>query len=312
MQAAFSLHPRWSDIGSHSASNIVPVMQTSIPVFSGIQCCPPPFGALRQPPYQPLYEPGTRPDAPSVDYPTATQGAESVHGLPQPQESPTKAPSSKTVPNGLPKLLPASAKYSVATSTPIVVSYLEDTCLARLLKRLKKIRRREEKVTEHRTILADLLGGAEAIWDLASMMLPATPDIGLPEHSDLSDGASTRGQVIHIEGMVLYVDLVESQEVCFKLTDETIEALLDYHDSIHCVTLRANHINDNEIDGKMQVAKDAFFRAIHAFTFRTGKRCLLAIQANGSGELDLQRPMQVKSKIMALFKPLPEMATSST
>lgn len=172
----------------------------------------------------------------------------------------------------MPKLLPASAKLSVATSTPIVVSCLGDKWLAKLLKRLKKIRRRDGKVTEHRTILADLLGGSEAIWILASIMLLAAPDVKPLEHSDLSVKAPTESRVIHIRGKVLYVDLVECQEVCFKLTDETIEALLDYYDEVHCANLSG--ITYNDIEARLEKAKNEYHRAIHAFVLRIKKQCL--------------------------------------
>jgi hypothetical protein len=207
----------------------------------------------------------------------------------------------------LPKLLPAFAKGSVTTCTPIVVSELGDKWLAKLLKRLKKIRQPSDKTAEHHNILANLLSGGEAIWSLASIMLLAAPDDDRLDDTDLLVQSHAATEVVHvIRGKVVYVDLVDCQEVCFKLIDETIEALLHYHDRVHCKNLVASAITYDDIDARLEKARNQYHEAIHAFTFRTRKQCLEGMQDHGSGNLGVGCSKQAKDAIMALFKPLPE------
>ncbi|KAM0714579.1 hypothetical protein Q7P37_009875 [Cladosporium fusiforme] len=287
-------------------------MQTSIPVLIGNQYFPSPCWTWQQG-YQLRHVPTTRLNASDFEHlPAATQGFRSVHRLPPPQELSAQQHAKGKASSRLSKLLPASAKLSIASSTPIVVSCLGNKWLANLLKRLKKIHRRDDKAMEHRTILADLLGGGEAIWVLASIMLPAVPDVESLEHSDQSVESTTESRVIHIRGKVLYVDLLDCQEVCFKLTDETIEALLGYHDEVHCTNLKTSGIDYNDVEARLEMAKNEYHRAIHAFTFRINKQCLQEMQDDGSGELSFGRPGEAKTAIMALFKPLPEILTPRT
>lgn len=281
-------------------------MQTSIPVLIGEQYFPSPCWTWQQG-CQLRHVPTTRLNASNFEYlPAATQDFLSIHRLPPPQELSAQQPAKGKASRRLPKLLPASAKLSIARSTPIVVSCLGNKWLANLLKRLKKIHQRYDKVMEHRTILADILGGSEAIWILSSIMLPAVPDVESLEHSDQSIESTTKSRIIHIRGKVLYVDLLDCQEVCFKLTDETIEALLGYHDEVHCTNLKTKGIDYNDVEARLEKAKNEYHRAIHAFIFRTKKQCLQEMQDDGSGELSFGRPRKAKTAIMALFKPLPE------
>lgn len=114
-------------------------------------------------------------------------------------------------------------------------------------------------------------------------MLPTAPDDEFLDDSDSPVEAPTANEVIHIRGKVIYVDLVECHEVCFKLTDETIEALLDYHDKVHCTNLKTSGITYNDIEAHLEKAKNEYHRAIHAFVFRTKKECLQEIEDDGWG-----------------------------
>jgi hypothetical protein len=291
------------DIGLRAART---TMKACIPIFDDTQYFLSPCWTWQQP-YLLDHGPITRLVASDVGYnPAATKDTRFVRRLPQLQDLSTQPPPKVEASKGLPKLLPSSAKFSVATSTPIVVSCIGDKWLAKLLKRLDHIKKRNDRVLEHRNILANLLGDSEAIWILASIMLPATPDDGFLNDSESPDEAPIAEEIIHIRGKVIYVDLVECQEVCFKLTDETIEALLDYHDKVHCTNLRANSITCNDIEARLEKIKNEYHRAIHAFVFRTEKGYLQEMQGDGAGELSFGCPEKAKGAIMALFKPLPE------
>lgn len=56
-------------------------------------------------------------------------------------------------------------------------------------------------------------------------MPPAVPNDGFLDDADLPVEGPTTNNVIQITGKVIYVELLGCQELCFKLTDETIEAL---------------------------------------------------------------------------------------
>ena len=262
-------------------------------------------------PHQGFHRP-TTPSAPNIgDCSTATYDRKL-----QPLAKPSAPGTSGNAPlpetrrkRTLPRLLPASARFSVSEIEPIVVSNFGDAWLAKLLRRLKKIRLSSHSHQSHRDMLVRLLAADKATWSLASIMLPAAPIAHGPKHPDLP----AENKCIRITGGVLYVDLVKSHEVCFKLTDATIEALSNYHHNVHCAALRTN-AGDNvgDIESRLDLVKNQFTRSIRAFVFRTGKSCLHAMEVDGSGELDLGRRTKVRSAISALFKPLPETTATST
>jgi hypothetical protein len=205
-----------------------------------------------------------------------------------------KLPSTKQ--KSLPKLLPTPANRTV--SRPIVVSWHDDRWLAGLLRQLKT-KSWHCTTAKHRGILEDLLGNKEASWTLAFITLPPRPgDVAL-NHPGLEATATT---IVHIGGTIVFVDLVESQKVCFKLTEETIETLLDYYEKVHCPAITANMVNDSATDANVLVLKERFRQALEEFFFYTGKGCLMSTEDDGSGELCCTQPAKVKLAILALFK----------
>jgi hypothetical protein len=206
----------------------------------------------------------------------------------------------------LPKLLPASADRALPRS--IVVSRHDDEWLAGLLKRLK-IKSKHRNTALDRVILEELLGKKEALWTLASVMLPLTSSGATLDHPSLETPAPA---MLHVVGSIVYVDLVVRQEVCFKLTDETIAIFLDYHERVHCPAVTANMTNDSATEAYILAMKDWFRQAIKEFLFYTGKGCLEGTEDDGSGELCWTQPAKVKSAILALFQHPPPMSKSST
>jgi hypothetical protein len=214
-----------------------------------------------------------------------------------------KSPGTKQ--KSLPKLLPAPTDRAV--SRPVVASCHNDKWLARLLRQLN-IKSWHCNTENHRGILEDLLGKEEASWMLASITLPLTLRDAALNHPGPEATATT---IIHIVGSIVSVDLVESQEVCFKLTDETITTLLDYYEDVHCPAVTANMVNDSVTDANGLVMKERFRQALDRFFFCASKECLKETENDGSGELCRTQPAEVKSAILALFHITPPTPDSS-
>lgn len=222
---------------------------------------------------------------------------------------PSLAPSSqsrvRTTPNRPRKLLPATASHAV--SKPIVVASLGDRWLAGLLERLKIGRVQALGKAGHCDSLESLLGQEGASWLLASIALPS---IALPSASSgtplgCSILQTTAPNIAHVLGTIVYADLAFSHQVCFKLNDETVTALLDYHDSVHSTAMTAKWTNDREATAATLQVQERSRQAIHDFVFYTGKGCLEETGADGSGELCRTGPEEVKSAILALFQRFP-------
>lgn len=238
---------------------------------------------------------------------TALRGPVSAHQFNQFPPTPTTTHKLRNKnPRILPKLLPASVSRTVPR--PTVVSHQDDKWLAGLLKRLK-VKSWHRNAAAHHGILQRLLGENEASWTLASITLPPTLNDTTLDYPSLETTATT---MVHITASIVYVDLVFREEVCFKLTDETIATLLDYHEKVHCPAVTANMTNDSETEAYILAMKDCFRQAINKFFFYTGKGCLEGTEDDGSGELCWTRPAKVKSAILALFQHPPPMSKSST
>lgn len=213
----------------------------------------------------------------------------------------TKSARARMTRKGPQKLFPATA--SQVTPKPTVVACHGNEWLADLLQRLKKKNKLQVcgKGTP-RERLEGLLGQDGASWLLASVTLPETTSDTPSLHSVLETIAPC---MIHISGTIVYADLADSQEVFFKLNDQTVAALWDYHDSVHCIAMTADMFNDGEAALARLKMKEHFRQATNDFTFRTGVGCLEETEADGSGELCWVRPEKVKSAILALFQYLP-------
>lgn len=229
--------------------------------------------------------------------PVTVRGPDLAQGRPVPLAlpRPTRAKANGKNPQ---KLLPVAKGQ--ATSKPIVVACYGNEWLAGLLQRLKwKNKSQVCSRGTHSERLQGLLGQDGASWLLASVMLPSTTS-GIP--SSLGIWEKTAPSIIPISGTIVFADLTNTLEVCFKLNDQTIAALWDYHDSIHCTVVTAGISNDDEAALAKLKMKENFRRATRDFVFRTGLDCLEETEADGSGELCSVGPEKVKSAILALFQ----------
>ncbi|KAF2816791.1 uncharacterized protein BDZ99DRAFT_1496 [Mytilinidion resinicola] len=203
------------------------------------------------------------------------------------------------------QLLPASAAAFAPRSAPtIVLNNKVEPWLTQTLKRTNRVKRPLNSVPQHYRCLTETLSGSGAIWTLCSIMLPKAPDAELrKDHNPLIE-AMFNYQLIHIEAYVVHVDMVSQHEVAFKLTPETIEALIEYHKDIYSVDVSASTWNWAEKEAQLKKLQEEFVQAANRFVFRTGSRALEGMEEDGAGELLDGRGEDVKNSIMGLFLPL--------
>jgi hypothetical protein len=117
-----------------------------------------------------------------------------------------------------PELLPRLFKGSKPS---IVTSWDTSKTAAALLKR-SNVKQTTHFHSKQAEILAELLGGATATWQLTSVMLPT----GCGKKSN---GCASSSTYIYVQARVLYIVFFHSRQVCFKLTADNIETLTKYH-----------------------------------------------------------------------------------
>lgn len=229
-----------------------------------------------------------------IDHPMHGCASNIIRGTGSAQNMPHKVPAIKPpyrgVVRGRPKLLPRSTG-----SKPIVVTSPEDDKKIAFLLKRKRIKRTTQCLPEQPQILADILGGEEAIWQLASIMLPGTSQTQL-------NGCPNSWVTVHIQAKVFCIDFIESQQVCFRLTPGTIESLVDHHRNVYCENVRAQCSGNAAIDADIKKLTSSFELAVNSFVFRVKTCCLEDMQSDGSGELDSHYSSQAKAAILQLLK----------
>ncbi|KAK5107469.1 hypothetical protein LTR62_001087 [Meristemomyces frigidus] len=203
------------------------------------------------------------------------------------------------------QLLPASAQAFAPRSAPtIVLNTKVEPWLTQTLKRINKVKRPLNSVPQHFRCLTETLGGPNAIWTLASLMLPKAPDSELCHDSNPLMEAIHNHQMLHLEAYVVHIDMVSQHEVAFKLTPETIESLVDYHHDIYSIDVSASTWSWPEKETQVKKMHEEFVQAANRFVFRTGARALEGMEEEGAGELLDGRSDDVKNAIMNMFLPL--------
>ena len=143
-----------------------------------------------------------------------------------------------------------------------------------------------------------------AIWTLSSIMLPKAPDSELRKDSNPLVEALFNYQFVHVEAYIVHVDMVSQHEVAFKLTQDTIDALVEYHKDIYSVDMAASTWDWAEKEVQLKKLQEEFVQAANRFVYRTAVRALEGLEEEGAGELLEGRGDEVKSAIMNLFQPL--------
>ena len=100
------------------------------------------------------------------------------------------------------------------------------------------------------------------------------------------------------------IHLVLENEGAFKLTAESIEALVDYHKDIYCLDMAASTHDWAEKEQQVRTMHQDFLQAVNKFVYRAHAQALEGLEEDGAGELLCGRSEDVKNAIMALFLPL--------
>ncbi|TQS31819.1 hypothetical protein Golomagni_07884, partial [Golovinomyces magnicellulatus] len=201
------------------------------------------------------------------------------------------------------QLLPASAAAFKprADSVNVVLSSKVEPWLTQTLKRVNRVKRPLNSVPQHQRCLTETLSNKNAIWTLASLLLPKVPEADMP--TDPAEHMWNH-QLVHVEAYIVHVDMVLRNEVAYKLTKDTIDALVEFHKEVFCVDTKAN---TTDWSGKDQSAKklhDDYVQAINRFVFRTHVSALEGLEEEGAGELLAGKADEVKICLMNLMKPL--------
>jgi hypothetical protein len=201
------------------------------------------------------------------------------------------------------QLLPASAAAFAprASSVNVVLGSKVEPWLTQTLKRINRVKRPLNSIPQHQRCLTETLSSSNAIWTLASVMLPKCPEADMPTEAHEQYFSY---QLVHIEAYIVHVDMVLRNEVAYKLTTDTIAALVEYHEKIHCVDAKANTHDWSEKEQQCKKLHEDFIQAINKFVFRTHVSALEGLEEEGAGELLCGKADEVKSNLLALMKPL--------
>lgn len=198
------------------------------------------------------------------------------------------------------QLLPASAAAFAPrpSSVNVVLGSKVEPWLTQTLKRINHVKRPLKSVPHQQKFLAEILANNDAIWTLASVILPKSPKADMP--TDYAENLFAH-QFVHVEAYIVYV---HRDEIAFKLTKGTIDALVKYHKEIHCVDAKAN--TDEWSDKEQQCKKlhEDYVQAINKFVFCTHVSCLKGLEEDGAGELLYGETQEVRDNLMKLMKPL--------
>ncbi|PWY95800.1 hypothetical protein BO94DRAFT_455226 [Aspergillus sclerotioniger CBS 115572] len=202
-------------------------------------------------------------------------------------------------------LLPSSAAAFAPRSSPnVVLNARIEPWLTATLKRVNRVKRPLNNVTQHTRCLTETLSSPNAIWTLCSMMFPKAPDAELRKDDNPLVEALFNYQMIHMEAYVVHVDMVSQNEVAFKLTPETIEALVDYHKDIYSIDTAASTWDWPDKDSQLKKLQEEFVQAVNKFVYRTSALALEGLEEDGAGELLGGRSDDAKAAITSLFVPL--------
>lgn len=202
-------------------------------------------------------------------------------------------------------LLPASAAAFAPRASPnVVLGSKVEPWLTATLKRVNRVKRPLNNVSQHTKCLTETLSSQSALWTLCSLMFPKAPDAELRKDDNPLVEAIFNYQMIHMEAYVVHVDMVSQSEVAFKLTPETIESLVEFHKAIYSVDAAANPWDWPEKGSQLKKLQEEFVQAVNKFIYRTGVQALEGLEEDGAGELLSGRSEEAKAAVLNLFVPL--------
>lgn len=202
-------------------------------------------------------------------------------------------------------LLPSSAAAFAPRSSPnVVLNTKVVPWLTATLKRVNRVKRPLNNVTQHTRCLTETLSSPNAIWTLCSMMFTKAPESELRKDDNPLVEGLFNFQMIHIDAYVVHVDMVSRNEVAFKLTPETIEALVDFHKDVYSVDAAAHTWDWSGKQAQLKKLQEEFVQAANRFVYRTNAEALEGLEEDGAGELLCGRSEEAKAAIENLFVPL--------
>ena len=204
------------------------------------------------------------------------------------------------------QLLPASAAAFAprASSVNVVLGARVEPWLTQTLKRINRVKRPLNSVPQHQRCLTETLSSPNAIWTLTTLMVAKAPEADLKKDSNPLVEAISNYEMITVEAYIVHVDMVLRDEVAYKLTPDTIDALINHHKHVHCVDARANSYDWADVEQQCKKLHDDFVQSVNKFVFRTHVSALEGLEEEGAGELLCGKSDEVKKSIMSLMKPL--------
>ena len=202
-------------------------------------------------------------------------------------------------------LLPASAAAFAPRSPPnVVLNRKVEPWLTAALKRINRVKRPLNNVTQHTKCLTETLSSPNAIWTLCWLLLPVAPGADLRRDENPLVEALANYHMMPVEAYVVHIDMVSRNEVALKLTPETIKLLVNFHRDVYSVDTAASTWTWTEKDSQVMKLQEEFVQAANKFVYRTEANVLEGLEEEGAGELFGGRTEEVKSAIMSLFVPL--------
>ncbi|KAI5792477.1 hypothetical protein DFH27DRAFT_190316 [Peziza echinospora] len=202
-------------------------------------------------------------------------------------------------------LLPNTASpFSPRSPPTVVLNRTVEPWLTATLKRINRVKRPLNSAPQHMRCLTESLSSITAIWNLCSLIVSRAPESQLVKLSDPLAESLQNTTLLHIQAYVVHVDLVLSHEVAFKLSEETIKKLVDFHKNIYMVDQDANTWQWTEKDTQVKKLHEEFVQTVNRFVFRTDAIALEGIEDDGAGELLCGRSEEVKTAVLGFFLPL--------
>ncbi|KAF3918481.1 hypothetical protein ABW21_db0204304 [Orbilia brochopaga] len=206
-------------------------------------------------------------------------------------------------------LLPRTAAPFAERSAPtIVLDTVVNPWLTQTLKRVNRHKRPLNSVPQHLKCLTEILSGPNAIWNLCSLCVPKLPDAQIEQQSNPITDALLRYQFIHLQAYVVSIDMVQSHQIAFKLTKESIKSLVDYHKDVYMIDQVATTWHWAEKDAAVKKMHEDFVQRVNKYVFQTDKIALEGIEDDGAGELLCGQSEEVRNTISEFFLPLQQPA----
>lgn len=155
-----------------------------------------------------------------------------------------------------------------------------------------------------RTFLQDRLDRNRSTFDLTTIKHASLPSAGPGQEIHRTKEQSGALTNILITAFVACVDLM-SGRIAFKMTTESVEALVKYHGDYVRTTLSTATGKLDETSQQSEMRQDAFKQAVTEFAFYTDAELLASILSSPMKRLPDKVSEQVKRAIMDLFPPKP-------